>query len=66
MKKKYTMEEFEKIYSEAVVKATESLLKEFKEASMGDELNPMAEFAFSMQNTLAFAELHKILFKEDK
>lgn len=66
MNKKYTKKEFEEMFEEAVIKATESLLNEYKNASKDEVKNPMMGFAFTMQNTLAYAELHKILFKEDK
>lgn len=64
MKKKYTMEQFEEMFEEAVVRTIDKLLKEFKENAKEEMKNPMMEFAFSMQNTMVLAELHKELFKD--
>ena len=64
MKKKYTMEQFEEMFEEAVVRTIDKLLKEFKENAKEEIKNPMMEFAFSMQNTMVLAELHKELFKD--
>ena len=66
LNKKYTMEEFEEMFAEATAKTIEKLLNEFKKQTKEEELNPMAEFAFSMQNTMVLAELHKELFKESE
>ena len=64
LNKKYTMEQFEEMFDEAVVKTIDKLIKEFKENSKEEMRNPMLEFAFSMQNTMAMCELKKMLFKE--
>ena len=66
MKKKYTMEQFEEMFEEAVVRTIDKLLKEFKENAKEEIKNPMMELAFSMQNTMVLAELHKELFKESE
>lgn len=63
MKKKYTMEQFEEMFDDAMIKAIEQLSKELTE-HVGKEIDGMKQFAFTMQNTMAMAELKKILFKE--
>ena len=61
MEKKYTMEEFEELYDNAIIKAIEKLDKEFQEKSNADGIGM---FVFSFQNMLAMTELKKILFKK--
>ena len=66
MKKKYTMEEFEEMFEKATIDTIDKLLKDFKEADKEEKINPLAEFAFNMQNAMVISELHKELFKESE
>lgn len=63
MKKKYTMDEFEKIYDEAMFKTIEELSKDLVEHA-GEKINGMQQLTFTMQNTMAMAELKKQIFKK--
>ena len=61
MKKKYTMEQFEEMYDNAVMKTMEKLDKDFQEESKIDGIGMVA---FSLQNMLAMIELKKELFEK--
>jgi len=63
MKKKYTMEEFEKMFDDAEIKALEKLDKQLEDVAK-NELDGMKKFGFTMQNMMAILELKKQLFKE--
>ena len=65
--KKYTMEEFKKMYEKAQQEVIEELENQMKEAMVenGKEENPMFMFGFTMQNIIATAKVYSKLFKEE-
>lgn len=66
MKKKYTIEEFEKMFDNAVTKAIEELdNKMLEQRKKKNTENNMGMVMFSLQNVLAYATLKNVLFKED-
>ena len=64
MKKKYTIEEFKKMFDKAVGLALKETTKDFKEAveKNNETVKPLEELAFTMQNGLAYAALRIQLF----
>lgn len=65
--KKYTMEEFKEMYEKAQAEAIKELKEEMEIAVLKNEkeVDPMAEFAFTMQNMMATAKVYQKLFKEE-
>ena len=66
-KDKITVEELKNILDMVQVAALENINKQYKEVSEKkslNSLNPMAEFAFNMQNMMAMSEFKKELLKE--
>ena len=68
MKKKYTMEEFEKMFDDAEAAALNKMDKDFENAIKGSEkeFDSMNKFTFTMQNVMAIVELKKQLFKTEE
>ena len=65
---KYTMEEFKEMFKEANHKTMEKLMGDYKTAGAQNnkEIDPMAEFAFSLQNSLVISVLEHYLFNEEE
>ena len=65
---KYTIEEFKEKFNEAENKTMEQLMSDYKNACTQNkqDINPMAEFAFSLQNTLVISKLKQRLFNEEE
>lgn len=61
---KYTLEEFEKMFNEAQIQATEKMINDVKKADKNKKLSDMQLFTISIQNILFSAELKKILFRK--
>ena len=64
--KKYTMEEFKKLYDHAVVETLEKVESDFIKAQGEVKTdNPMERIAFTMQNVLVMATLKHYLFEKE-
>ena len=67
LKKKYTMEEFERKFIEAQKKSVEKLRGHMHEAIIqsGKDGDEMYEMLDEMKNMIAYAVLHKYLFGDE-
>lgn len=69
MKKKYTIEEFKKMYEKAEKETIVELGEEFSkiiEKNSADSMGFETHLAFMMQNTLCLSILESKLFEEEK
>lgn len=68
MKKKYTMEEFENMFTDAMATAMAKLERDMDRAEKehGKPKNSMMRMIFFMQNMTAMAALQSELFKKEK
>lgn len=65
MAKKYTMDEFEKMYLEAQKVVMEKLNQDLENADKENKMDAIGSMMYNLHNMMVMAEMHGELFKKE-